>query len=64
LTERGLYILGAFFIAVRVTFPLFLIARELRMGASEPPRLYAIDTIVLAVLAVGLTGLTIWVDMG
>src|SRR5215467_9884107 len=35
-----LYILGALAIAISVTFPLFLIARELRMGASEAPRLH------------------------
>jgi 4-amino-4-deoxy-L-arabinose transferase-like glycosyltransferase len=59
-----LYILGGFFIAVSVTFPLFLIARELGMGASEPLRLHLLDTILLVLLAAGLTGLTIWVDMG
>ena len=37
----------------------FLIARELRMGASEPPRLHAIDAVLLAVLAAGLTGLSL-----
>jgi hypothetical protein len=57
------YIVGAFFIAVSVTFPLFLIARELRMGASDGPRLHAVDTILLAVLAVALGGLTVWVDL-
>ena len=59
-----LYILGGFFIAVSVTFPLFLIAREVRIGASEPPRLHAIDAVLLAVLAAGLTCLTVWVDLG
>jgi 4-amino-4-deoxy-L-arabinose transferase-like glycosyltransferase len=59
-----LYILGGFFIAVSVTFPLFLIAREMRIGASDSPRLHAIDAVLLAVLATGLTGLTIWVDLG
>jgi hypothetical protein len=59
-----LYILGGFFIAVSVTFPLFLIAREMRIGASEPSRLLAIDAILLAMLAAGLAGLTVWVDMG
>jgi hypothetical protein len=57
------YIFGAFFIAISVTFPLFLIARELRMGASEPPRLYAVDTILLALLAIVLGAFTIWVDV-
>jgi len=59
-----LYILGGFFIAVSVTFPLFLIAHELRMSASEPPRLHAIDAVLLAVLAAGLTALSLWVDFG
>ncbi len=59
-----LYILGGFFIAVSVTFPLFLIAREMRIGASDSPRLHAIDAVLLAVLATGLAGLTIWVDLG
>jgi hypothetical protein len=49
---------------VSVTFPLFLIAREMRIGASDSPRLHAIDAVLLAVLATGLTGLTIWVDLG
>ena len=59
-----LYILGGFFIAVSVTFPLFLIAREMKIGASEPPRLHTIDAVLLAVLAAGLTCLTVWVDLG
>jgi 4-amino-4-deoxy-L-arabinose transferase-like glycosyltransferase len=59
-----LYILGGFIIAVSVTFPLFLIAREMRIGASDSPRLHAIDAVLLAVLAAGLAGLTIWVDIG
>jgi hypothetical protein len=59
-----LYIVGGFAIAISVTFPLFLIARELRMGTSDAPRLRATDTILLAVVAVLAAGLTIWVDMG
>ena len=59
-----LYIAGGFLIAVSVMFPLFLIAREMRMGAAETPRLRAIDVILLATLAAGLAALTIWVDMG
>jgi hypothetical protein len=59
-----LYILGGFIIAVSVTFPLFLIAREMRIGASDSRRLNAIDAVLLAVLAAGLAGLTIWVDTG
>jgi hypothetical protein len=58
------YIVGSFFVAASVAFPLFLIARELRMGASEEPRLHTTDTILLAVLAVIAAGLSIWIDMG
>jgi len=59
-----LYIVGGFAIAISVTFPLFLIARELRMGTSDAPRLHTRDTILLAVVAVLIAGLVIWVDVG
>ncbi|GFG63539.1 hypothetical protein MKUB_10290 [Mycobacterium kubicae] len=58
-----LYIAG-FFVAVSVAFPLFLIARELRMADSESPGLRKVDTIFLATLAVAVAGLTIWIDQG
>jgi hypothetical protein len=54
-----LYIAG-FFVAVSVAFPLFLIARELRMGDSETPGLGTVDTILLAMIAIAVAGLTIW----
>jgi hypothetical protein len=59
-----LYVLGGFAIAISVTFPLFLIARELRMGRSDAPRLHTTDTILLAVVAVVTAVWTIWVDAG
>jgi hypothetical protein len=58
------YILGGFAIAISVTFPLFLIARELRVGRTETTRLGATDTVLLVLFAVVAAGLTIWVDMG
>jgi len=58
------YILGGFAIAISVTFPLFLIARELRVGRTETTRLGATDTVLLGLFAVVAAGLTIWVDMG
>ncbi|WP_374021481.1 DUF2834 domain-containing protein [Mycobacterium sp. HNNTM2301] len=58
-----LYVAGSFFIAISVMFPLFLIARELGMSASDAPRLRIPDTIVLAVLAVLTVALTVWIDM-
>ena len=54
-----LYIAVGFAIAISVAFPLFLIARELRMGTSDAPRLRTTDTILLAVLAVLAAGQTI-----
>jgi 4-amino-4-deoxy-L-arabinose transferase-like glycosyltransferase len=59
-----LYILGGVAIAISVTFPLFLIAREMRIGRTEETRLGAVDTVLLGVLAVVAAGMTIWVDMG
>jgi 4-amino-4-deoxy-L-arabinose transferase-like glycosyltransferase len=58
------YILGGLAIAISVTFPLFLIASEIRVGRTETTRLGAVDTVLLAVFAVVAGGLTIWVDMG
>jgi hypothetical protein len=51
-------------VAASAAFPLFLIARELRMGGSETPRLRTVETILLAILVCGLAGLSIWIDMG
>jgi hypothetical protein len=58
------YILGGFAIAISVTFPLFLMARQIRVGRTEITPLGAVDTVLLAVLAGVAGGLTIWVDMG
>jgi Protein of unknown function DUF2834 len=57
------YILGGIFIAISVAFPLYLIARELRVGRTGTTQLGAVDTVLLAVLAVAFVGLSIWVDM-
>jgi hypothetical protein len=59
-----LYIAGAFVTAISVVFPLFLIARELRMGTSDAPRLSATDKFLLAVVVVVTAGWAIWVDVG
>jgi hypothetical protein len=58
------YIVGGLAIAISVTFPLFLIARELRIGRTETPRLGAVDSVLLAGLAVASAVMTIWVDAG
>jgi formate/nitrite transporter FocA (FNT family) len=58
-----MYIAGGVLIAISVTFPLFLIARELRVAKTDPMRLTGGDAVGLAVLAVVIAGLTIWVDV-
>jgi hypothetical protein len=55
-----LYILGAFAVAISVAFPLFLIARELRIGKIERSRVGTLDAIGLMILAALLVGVAIW----
>jgi hypothetical protein len=57
------YIVGGLLIAISVTFPLFLIAREMRLAKTDPARLSTVDTVWLAVFAVAVGALTIWVDV-
>jgi Terpene cyclase DEP1 len=57
------YIVGAFVIAISVAFPLFLLARELRLDKSDATHLHTSDTILLAILAVGMAAFAIWVDV-
>jgi len=59
-----LYIVLGFVIDFSVTFPLFLIARELRIRGPEPTRMSAADTIGLAIVAVAILSMTVWVDVG
>jgi hypothetical protein len=57
------YILGGFLIAISVTFPLFLLARELRLEKSDATELRNVDSILLAALAGFTLAFTIWVDV-
>jgi Mn2+/Fe2+ NRAMP family transporter len=59
-----LYVVGGVFVAISVTVPLFLIAREMRIGAAEPPRLRPFDVVLLVVSGAGALALTTWVDIG
>lgn len=59
-----LYILGGATIAISVTFPLFLIAREFRVGRTDSPRLGAADTLALVAVGIVVAALTVWVDAG
>ena len=57
-----LYVLFGFMIAISVTFPLFMIARELRLGPANKPdtpwSLMASDLIGLAVVTALVAGLS------
>jgi hypothetical protein len=57
------YIIGGFLIAISVTFPLFLIAREIRVSRTDPTRLGTGDTIALTLLALFTAASVIWVDV-
>lgn len=57
------YIVGGALIAISVTFPLFLIARELRVHRTGPPALRTGDQIALAAFAVFVVVFTLWVDV-
>jgi hypothetical protein len=58
-----LYILGGFAIAISVTFPLFLIARELRINPTDTARIRTTDVILLAVVGALAAAQLIWVDV-
>jgi len=54
------YVLLAFVTAISVTFPLFLIARELRIGKTDPTHLRMADAIPLAIFGVFIAALSVW----
>lgn len=58
------YITGGLFIGISVTFPLFLIARQLRLSPGETPKLPAKDSALLAVLAALVLVSVIWIGAG
>ena len=57
------YIAGGFAIAISVTFPLFLLARELRLERSDATQLRNVDSVLLGVLAGVTLAFTLWVDV-
>ena len=58
-----LYVLLAFVTAISVTFPLFLIARELRIAKVDPTQLRMADAIPLAIFGVIIAALVVWVEL-
>lgn len=58
------YIVGGALIAISVTFPLFLIARERELAKSgEATRLPVLDKVLLAVFTVAVAGMVLHVDL-
>jgi hypothetical protein len=57
------YIVGGLLIAISVTFPLFLLARELRLEKSDATQLSQSDSIGLGILAAVTLAFTVWVDV-
>lgn len=57
------YIAGGLFIAISVTFPLFLIARELRMATPDASHLKTVDIAPLAAFGAFIAGLCFWIDV-
>ena len=55
---------GGVLVAISASFPLFLLARELRMNKAEASSLRTTDTILLTLLAVAILGMTIWIVAG
>lgn len=59
------YVLGGALIAISVTFPLFLIARErARAGTVEPNPLRVVDRVLLALSVVAVAAMVIHVELG
>jgi Terpene cyclase DEP1 len=57
------YLAGSVVTAISVTFPLFLIARELRTAKTDPTRPRAGDIFVLALLGSLTAAIVIWMDV-
>jgi hypothetical protein len=57
------YIVGGIFVAISVTLPLFLIARELRLADTDARHLRDIDVVMLAGLAMFIAVITVWLEM-
>lgn len=57
------YVVGGALIAISVTFPLFLIARERKLAAADRAPLKTVDVIPLTVFAAVVAAGVIYVDM-
>ncbi|MGX1810853.1 DUF2834 domain-containing protein [Nocardia sp. NPDC055321] len=58
-----LYIFGGFATAMAFTFPLFLIAREMRMTPADDARVRTVDLALLMIVTVLVAGQLVWVAL-
>ena len=58
------YVLGGMLIAISVTFPLFLIARERKLADADRASLRPLDAVLLAVFTAFVAGMVISTGMG
>jgi Terpene cyclase DEP1 len=58
------YIVGGVLVAISAAFPLFLLARELRMNKAEATSLRTTDTILLTLFGVAILAMTIRIVAG
>ena len=58
------YIVGAVVIGISAVFPIFLVARELRLDNTEATKIHAVDTILLVLFGVANVGMAVWVAAG
>ncbi|MFI5507064.1 DUF2834 domain-containing protein [Mycobacterium sp. NPDC051804] len=58
-----LYLAASAVTAISVTFPLFLLARELRIAKTDPTQLRTGDAIGLTVVSVVMAAIVVWVDV-
>lgn len=57
------YVVGGMLVAISVTFPLFLIARELRLATTDAVRLKPVDLVPLAAFAAAMLASVVYVDV-
>jgi hypothetical protein len=58
------YVAGCVIIGISIVFPIFLIARELRLSSAEPVKIHPVDMILLIIFGVASVGMAVWVAAG
>lgn len=58
------YVVGAVVIGISAVFPIFLIARELRLSNADATKVHTVDTILLMLFGVANVGMAVWVAAG